>query len=284
MSVSTWIFEPGTSAQHLVDAIRSEHAGRPFAAAVVLGSGWSGLLPGDELLGRYAYADWDCFSAVPIRGQAGHLDVVRHGESCLLVFNGRLHCYQGLSAHAVSLPVRLAAALGCRHLLLTCAAGGITPDLAPGDYLLVTDHINLLGDNPLRGLEPPAFIDLSHLYQHQFAAELQSRCRAEDVRVRTGILAAMPGPSYETPAEIRMLARCGADVVSMSIVAEAIMAGYLGMPVAALALVANPAAGLDEAALDHTEVLAAGQRARLNSSLLLQALMAVWPGVAGPGD
>jgi purine-nucleoside phosphorylase len=243
---------------------------------VILGSGWGGVSESGELIAEFSYADHEDLFPLTIEGHPGQLRIIKLNRWYLAVFAGRFHCYQGLSAFEASLPVRLASALGCRRLLLTCATGGINETYEPGDFMYVSDHLNLLGDNPLKGLSESPFVDLTHLYNQEFSATLSRYSAGQHINLHTGVLAAMSGPSYETPAEIRMLAMLGADVVSMSMVHEAIMACYLDLEVVGLALVANPAAGLSDEAISHEDVLACGSSASYNSQLLFSKIVELW--------
>jgi len=246
--------------QSLLVAVRSAAGGRNIRLALILGSGFSAVIDRFEILSSFPYSEFDCFPAGRVAGHQGclHLGSI-DGRLCLL-FAGRFHTYQGLSAYQAALPVRIAEALGVRRLLLTAAVGGIAESLKSGDLCWVDDHLNLLGDNPLRGLQDNPFVDLCDLYDSRLypvAAALAEDC---GLHLGRGVLAAMAGPSYETPAEIRMLQRLGADLVGMSTVPEAIQAARCGMQVVALALVTNRAAGLDDEALSHNEVLQAAAR------------------------
>jgi len=268
VSETSWAFNPGEAGDQLAKAVRELTQIESFDLAVVLGSGWSEAAQLGETLGVFKYGDWPCFPAGQIAGHGGQLVAAQYSSCKILFFSGRFHCYQGLSAFQSAFPVRLAASLGCRRVLLTCATGGVNRSYRPGDFMLVEDHLNLLGDNPLRGLSGNTFIDLSGLYQRQ-VYDILVRRGVGDLRLHRGVLAAMAGPSYETPAEIRFLETAGVDVVSMSTVPEAIMARYLGMQVAAVAFVANCAAGLDPVAISHQDVLDCGaQHAHLFPSLV----------------
>ena len=249
--------KPETSVEQLVKEVRKQTQVECFDLAVVLGSGWAEAAKLGETLGIFEYSDWPCFPAGQIAGHGGQLIAVRAPACNILFFSGRFHCYQGLSAFQAAFPARLAAHLGCSRILLTCATGGINRAYRPGDFMLVDDHLNLLGDNPLRGLAGNTFIDLTGMYQGKVYDHVRAHSTA-DLVLHRGVLAALSGPSYETPAEIRFLAAAGADVVSMSTVPEAIMARYLGLQVAAVAFVANYAAGLCPVAVSHKEVLACG--------------------------
>jgi purine-nucleoside phosphorylase len=275
VSAKSWAFEPNSAAARLVEQLRRTAAVERFDLALVLGSGWGGVATLGEELVSIDYADWPCFPSGQTNGHAGRLVAIELGHWKVLCFCGRFHCYQGLSAFEAALPIRLAAALGCGRILLTCATGGINPAFACGDFMLVEDHINLLGDNPLRGLTQDPFVNMTDCYLTRLYESLSAEL-VEPAALHRGVLAAMPGPSYETPAEIRLLAAAGADVVGMSTVPEAIMARYLGMQVAAVAFIANRAAGLDDAPLSHSDVLACGERFTGLFPSLVAALTDSW--------
>lgn len=249
---------------------------RRFDAAVVLGSGLGSF--GDEVASaeRFCYSDHPCFAPARVAGHAGQLVAGVIEGMHVLVFCGRSHCYEGLTAYEAAVSARIAKGLGCSKILLTNAAGGVNPQYRPGDFMFLADHINFLGDNPLRGLGGEVFVDLCRLYSAWLYEPLCRFARSRDIALHQGTLVAMPGPSYETPAEVRALARLGADVVSMSTVPEAIMAGYLGMEVAGLSLVTNPAAGLSIGSLNHEEVLAEGTQASGRFTLLARELLRLW--------
>jgi purine-nucleoside phosphorylase len=246
-----------------------------YDAAVVLGSGWR---PAAEALGTpdaaVSLADVGGFPEPTV---AGHSPVVRSvtvGDRRVLVFLGRSHLYEGLPVSAVVHGVRTAVAAGCRIIVLTNAAGGIRAGFQPGQPVLISDHLNLTGRSPLTGPPPPAgyparFTDLTDLY----AARLRAIAREADPSLAEGVYAALPGPHYETPAEIRMLRAAGADLVGMSTALEAIAARHLGAEVLALSLVTNIAAGLSGDPLDHQDVLAAGQEAAARMGSLLARIL-----------
>jgi purine-nucleoside phosphorylase len=217
--------------------------------ALVLGSGWHDAVDG------FAQSGPDVpVAALPgfeKPGAAGHGAVVRSlraGENRVLAFTGRTHYYEARDVEAVAHGVRTAAAAGCRAVVLTSASGGIRDDLAVGDLVLVSDHINLTGASPLTGAQ---FLDLTDLY----SPRLRELCREIDPAPAEGVYAGYWGPNYETPAEIRAYRALGADVVGMSTVLEAIAARAAGLAVLAVSLVANRAAGLG-GRLDHADVLA----------------------------
>jgi purine-nucleoside phosphorylase len=254
----------------------AELTGHPaHDAAVVLGSGWR---PAADALGRadaeVALADLGGFaeSTVP-----GHVPVVRSvaaGPLRVLVFLGRTHLYEGHPVAQVVHGVRTAVAAGCRIVVLTNASGGIRAGFQPGQPVLISDQLNLTAQSPLAGPPPPEgygsrFTDLSDLY----AARLREIARAADPTLAEGVYAALPGPHYESPAEIRMLRTCGADMVGMSTALEAIAARHLGAEILGLSLVTNIAAGLSDQPLDHADVLATGQAAAARMGELLAQVL-----------
>ncbi|MCK4536311.1 MAG: purine-nucleoside phosphorylase [Desulfuromonadales bacterium] len=276
MCARYWTFNDSSPARNLVNMLIQDAGSDPIDLAIVLGSGWSHFADCGQLIAEYNYSDWPCFPTDIVAGHAGSLRLIHYLDWRILCFAGRFHCYQGLSAFQASLPIRIASALDCPRILLTCAAGGVNPAYQPGDFMWLDDHVNLLGDNPLKGLKEDIFVDLSHLYHEMLFDPLQVSMKDKGVVLHRGILAAMLGPSYETPAEIRMLASLGVDVVSMSVAHEAIMARYLKMDVAGLSLVANQAAGLAETNLSHADVLAQAELSRAQVHVLIEQLILVW--------
>lgn len=276
MCARPWAFDSASRVHDLLSAVIADAGAGPFDLAVILGSGWSHLAEVGRLRAEFPYVDWPCFPGRCVSGHDGRLAAIElHGHR-LLCFAGRFHCYQGLNAFEASLPVRIASALGCSRILLTCAVGGINLDFQPGDFVWISDHINLLGDNPLRWLPEEAFVDLSRLYDLSMFEGLRGYAVKSGIPLHSGVLAAMPGPSYETPAEVRMLSSMGVDVVSMSMAHEAIMARYLGLEVAGLSLVANRAAGQSEQPLCHDDVLGQAHMSQSNASSLFKTLAAAW--------
>jgi purine-nucleoside phosphorylase len=224
-------------------------------AAIVLGSGW--VAAADRLgppRAEVSFTDLPGFTAPAVAGQAGRVRSVAVGGCRVLVFLGRTHLYEGLGVGPVAHAVRVAAAAGCRTVVLTNAAGGLNEGYSVGQPVLVRDHLNLTGRSPIVG---PTFVDLTDLY----SARLRHLARAIEPSLTEGVYAALPGPHYETPAEIRMLRLVGADLVGMSTALEAIAAKAAGCEVLALSLVTNLAAGTSGEPLDHAEVLAAGHAA-----------------------
>lgn len=259
-----------------IEAVRGHLGPEPVDLAIVLGSGLGGIADDLKMAADWEYSEFPCFPSGEVAGHAGRLYAGTMDGRRVLLFQGRFHLYQGFSAHQTTVCVRMAHALGCKRVLLTNAVGGIHPDLVPGRFMFVTDHINLLGDNPLRGFGDDAFIDLTSLYRTELFEPLQKAAHDRGISLLRGVLAALPGPSYETPAEVRALQILGADAVSMSLVPEAVMAGFLGMEVVGLSCTANRAAGLGLGRLCHDEVLGAGRRGTATLSVLVELLASFW--------
>ena len=236
--------------------------------AVVLGSGWS---PAVAALGSptaaLPQADVPGFAPPRAAGHAGELLSVPVGAHRVLVLAGRIHAYEGHDLQHVVHPVRAACAAGARIVVLTNAAGGLRPDLAVGQPVLISDHLNLTARSPLIGAQ---FVDLTDAY----APRLRALARECDPELTEGVYAALPGPHYETPAEIRMLRVLGADLVGMSTVHETIAARAAGAEVLGVSLVTNLAAGMTGAPLSHAEVLAAGAASAARMGSLLADVIA----------
>lgn len=228
--------------------------------AVVLGSGLGDLDLGKPSL-EIPYASIPGFPKVRVKGHPGRLSIV--GPAAIL--RGRVHGYEGHPLEVVVGPVRTMAALGVRRLVLTNAAGGIRRSLRTGALMVISDHLNLMGQNPLRG--GPNFVDLTGVYETGLRA-LRG--------LPKGVYAGVPGPSYETPAEVRMLRTLGADAVGMSTVPEAIAARAAGLEVLGISLITNAAAGTTSTAVSHEEVLEAADRARPRMASLLRRIVAEW--------
>lgn len=246
--------------------------------ALVAGSGLSISL-GEPVAGPEPLADWLPFPVGSVAGHDHSLELLAAGGGRhALSFRGRLHSYQGYDAAQVAFPVRLAARLGARVLIMTNAAGGVRADWPAGTLVAITDHLNLTGLNPLRG-EPPAawgprFPDMATAYDPALVDRARRHARDLGFELATGVYAGLAGPSYETPAEVRMLRVLGADLAGMSTVLEVIAARHLGMRSLVLSLVTNPGAGVTETPLDHEDVLVAGRQAAGRVAALLGALLA----------
>jgi purine-nucleoside phosphorylase len=253
------------------------------ATAVVLGSGWGTFaqaVDSQEVRKTSWIREWPV-STVP--GHGGEIIKGHVGPVSVIVLSGRVHLYEGYSAADVVFPIRVLGRIGIKNVVLTNAAGGIRPDLVPGNLLLISDHINELGVNPLAGFWHPdlgsRFPDMSGAYDPEFIELSKKAAKAAGMKARTGILAACLGPSYETPAEVKALARLGADAVCMSTVPEVIAARQMGMRVSAVSLITNRAAGLDSDVLSHEEVRRAAAHAGERLSVFLKHLLVLIQGL-----
>ena len=250
------------AAQELTAALGGDHQ-----VAVVMGSGWA---PAADAFGTaaasVAIGDLPGFAAPTAVGHGGQIRSVRVGDRKVLLFLGRTHLYEGRGVEPVVHGVRTAAAAGVRTVVLTNAAGGLRPDHRVGQPVVIADHLNLTARSPLVGA---TFVDLTTLY----SPRLRELARELDPSLTEGVYAALPGPHYETPAEIRMLRTLGADLVGMSTALEAIAARAAGLEVFGLSLVTNAAAGITGEALDGEEVIAAGKAAATGLGAFLVRLV-----------
>ncbi len=250
----------------------------PPVAALVLGSGLGGLADRLEESITIPYHQIPHFPRPTVAGHAGELVVGRLGTTPVAAFRGRFHFYEGHDLGAVTFPVRVARRLGATTLILTAATGGIRPEHRAGDLACLADHLNLLGVNPLRGPNDdrigPRFPDMTAVYSPRLRALAHREADRLGVPLAEVVYACLPGPSYETPAEIRMLRTLGADVVGMSTVPEAIVARHAGLEVLAFALITNAAAGITGAPITHDEVLEAGRGAARSLGDLIEGVVA----------
>lgn len=245
--------------------------------AVVLGSGLGAFA--DQLKAQTAipYDEIPGFARSTVEGHAGRLVVGTTGESVVAAMQGRFHYYEGYSLADVTFPVRVFSRLGIKSLLLTNAAGGINVDFKQGALMLISDHLNLIGESPLRGANDnrfgARFPDLSEVYDRAFQQIAVEEARALNVELRHGVYAALSGPSYETPAEVRMLRVLGADAVGMSTVPEATVARHSGIKVLGISCITNMAAGVLNQPIDHAEVMETGERVRVTFTELLSRVI-----------
>ncbi|RMG54324.1 MAG: purine-nucleoside phosphorylase [Acidobacteria bacterium] len=236
----------------------------PIKAAVVLGSGLGAFAEQLDDRREMAYRHIPHFPVSTAEGHAGRLVLGWCQRIPVAVMQGRFHYYEGYTLEEVTFPIRVFGLLGIKTLILTNAAGGINRQFEPGSLMLIADHLNLMGANPLRGWNDarfgPRFPDMTMVYSKAYRDLAKREAAAMGLKLEEGVYVAVSGPSYETPAEIRMLRTLGADAVGMSTVPEAIVARHMGMDVLGLSLIANMAAGVLERPLDHREVLEMGER------------------------
>ncbi|GAA4674035.1 purine-nucleoside phosphorylase [Gordonia humi] len=259
--------DPDAAARAAAATIAAETACPSHDVAVVLGSGWA---PAAAAIGaptaELAMAGIPGFAPPSAQGHAGTVQSIRIGDARVLVLLGRIHAYEGHDLARVVHPIRTAAAAGARTVVVTNAAGGIRPGMSVGQPVLISDQINLTGRSPLRGAH---FVNMVDAY----SPALRRAARRVDPTLDDGVYAGLPGPQYETPAEIRMLGVIGADLVGMSTVHETIAARAAGLDVLGLSLVTNLAAGITGEALDHAEVLAVGRESATRMGRLLAAVI-----------
>jgi purine-nucleoside phosphorylase len=236
--------------------------------AIVLGSGLGGVIGAFRELGSIAFGQIPGLFQTTVRGHSGQLAVGLWDEIPVLLFLGRLHFYEGHSREVLIGPVRVAANFGTKVFVLTNAAGGINPLLKPGSLMAIRKHIKLVGSNAWRGLAAQSETIPGSSYSPRLIEAMHRHEAAVGRELLVGVYAALTGPSYETPAEIRALAACGADAVGMSTALEAEAAAELGQEVAAISCVTNAAAGLSNGPLDHAEVLD-------NAKLAIERLSAI---------
>jgi purine-nucleoside phosphorylase len=250
---------------------------RPPRVGLVLGSGLGPFADDLDDLVRVPYGQIPHFPASSVVGHAGNLCLGRVGAVPVACLQGRAHLYEGRRVDEVVFGVSLLARLGVSAVLLTNAAGGIAGTLSPGSLMLITDHLNLTGENPLQGpavAGVPRFVDMSYAYDPELSELARRAARAVGVDLAQGVYAGLRGPNYETPAEIRMLSVLGADAVGMSTVLEVLALRGLGVRVAAVSCITNLAAGLSKTTLSHDEVGATA----LQTSQRFAALLSAWIG------
>ncbi len=238
--------------------ILSQVSHRP-TIGMVLGSGLGDFADSLEDSQRLAFSEIPGFPLPTVPGHTGALVFGKKQGQTVVVLQGRIHYYEGLPQREITLPIRVLAALGVQKLVLTNACGGVNLSYRPGDLMLIADHINLSGGNPLIGPNldsfGPRFPDMSDLYCRDLREAIREKASAAGVDTQEGVYAMYSGPNYETPAEIRMFRTLGADVVGMSTVPEALVAGHCGMEVVGISCITNMAAGVLPVKLNHQEVM-----------------------------
>jgi purine-nucleoside phosphorylase len=271
-----------TEASRLGEAatfVQRESGGGPPRLGLVLGSGLGALA--DELIGlqRLPYGSIPHHPTSSVQGHAGNLCLGELAGVRVACMQGRVHAYEGHALSRVVFGVRLLAELGCQAVLLSNAAGGIAERLQAGDLMLIEDHLNLMGDSPLKGpsARGPRFPDMSQAYDPELRRLCEQAAQQAGVTLGRGVYAGLLGPSYETPAEIRMLRTLGADAVGMSTVPEVIALRQMGVRVAGVSCITNLAAGRSSEPLSHAEVEATAQRVKADFIRLFKG----WVGLVG---
>jgi purine-nucleoside phosphorylase len=244
---------------------------------LVLGSGLGAFADSLSDATRVPYAEIPSFPQSTAIGHAGRMVIGKAGSVAVAAMQGRVHLYEGYSAQQVAFPIRVFARMGIRAVILTNAAGGIDRSYSQGALVLIRDHINLQGTNPLVGANDdrfgPRFPDMSYAYAREYREIAREEAKKLGITLHDGVYAALSGPSYETPAEIEYLRRIGADLVGMSTVAEVIAARHMGLKVLAISCVTNMAAGILDQPLSHAEVMETGERVKSTFESLLRGVL-----------
>jgi purine-nucleoside phosphorylase len=244
---------------------------------LILGSGLGAYA--DRLDRKVAidYADIPHFPVSHVHGHAGRLVLGQRGGACCVAMQGRVHLYEGHSAATVAFPARVLVALGARIVIVTNAAGGLNPGWPPGTLMLIRDHIDLLRDHALRGDNDsrlgPRFPDMTRAYAPELRELVRQIAASQSVALEEGVYVAMPGPTYETPAEVKMLQGLGADATGMSTVPEVVVARHMGARVIGISCITNQAAGITGAELSHDEVTETATRVRATFERLLDGIL-----------
>ncbi len=238
---------------------------------IVLGSGLGSFVDELEILASVPYAELEGLPQSRVPGHAGRFVFGRLGATTLLVASGRVHLYEGWTAKEITAHLRWMHQRGIRRLVLTNAAGTANPEFAPGGWMMLKDHLNLTGTSPLLG--GPNFIDMSEIYSAALRHRFSEAASVDGMELHEGVYAGLLGPQYETPSEIRMLQRLGADAVGMSTVHEAIQARAVGLETAAFSCLTNWAAGLNPQPLSHAEVITTGKNAAGDFVRLLKTVL-----------
>ena len=263
-------------AEHGARIIRSRTTETP-RIAIILGSGLGAFADDFENAVSIPYEDITGFPRSTAEGHAGRLVVGKIDQVPLMAMQGRVHFYEGYSLEQVTFPIRVFKLLGIKTLILTNASGGVNVQFSQGALMIISDHLNLLGDNPLRGPNDtrfgPRFPDMTAVYSPELQEIVIEEAKALNVEVRRGIYAALAGPSYETPAEIHLMRTLGADAVGMSTVPEAIVARHMDLEVLGISCITNMAAGLSDEPINHDDVMATGDRVRETFTQLLRKVV-----------
>ncbi len=264
---------------------RVEHAARTIRArwmeeariGLVLGSGLGAFADDCEDSVVIPYEEIPGFARSTVEGHAGQMVLGRCAGVPIVVMQGRFHFYEGYEMDAVTFPVRTLELLGVKSVVLTNAAGGLNNTFTQGSLMLISDHLNLMGVSPLRGPNDerfgPRFPDMTEVYDREYQEIAAKEAQAMGIELRRGVYAALTGPSYETPAEIRMLRALGADAVGMSTVPEAIVARHMSLKVLGISCITNLAAGVLDAPINHAEVIETGERVRATFTDLLRRVI-----------
>lgn len=243
---------------------------------IILGSGLGEIA--DKISGiRINYSEIPGFKTSVVQGHEGKLVIGELDSKPVIAMQGRLHYYEGNTLQEVIFPVRVMKLLGIKKLLVTNAAGGINKDFTPGDLMIIADHINMLGSNPLIGKNNdelgPRFADMTYAYHKKLIETAENAAQDLNIKIQKGVYAAMTGPTYETPAEVKMLRILGADAVGMSTVPEVIAANHMGVKVLGISCITNMAAGILDRPLNHEEVIETANKVKKDFQNLVNEII-----------
>jgi purine-nucleoside phosphorylase len=279
------LYERATEAARFINAKAPTRTPR---AAIVLGSGLGGVADAIEEAVEIPYDEIPFFMRSTVEGHAGKLIVGALGGVDVVAMKGRFHFYEGYTMEEATFPVRVFALMGIKTLVLTNAAGGTAPHLGPGSLMVIIDHINMMGDNPLRGANDarfgPRFPDMTSVYAPEYIGIAHEVARELGIKLSEGVYLGLRGPSYETPAEVKLFTQLGGDALGMSTVPEAIVARHCQIKVLAISCITNVAAGLTRHEINHEEVIEVGARAgRQLGELIMRAVPRLVAGDAEQG-
>jgi purine-nucleoside phosphorylase len=269
-----------------VNAVRARTSTQPVAG-LILGSGLGPYADNLESKTVIPFREVPHFPRSTVAGHSGNIVLGLAGGVPVVALQGRVHAYEGYAPAETSFPGRVLCGLGIRSMIVTNAAGGVNIGFRPGDLMLITDHLNLTGSNPLIGANVPEwgvrFPDMSDGYTSELRALAQDVARQRGIPLREGVYAGLSGPSYETPAEIRMLRTLGADAVGMSTIPEVIVANHMGVKVLGISCISNMAAGILPRKLTHQEVMDTTEMVKLQFLSLLDGIIPRLAAIAGAG-
>jgi purine-nucleoside phosphorylase len=270
--------DPSMQIQSAVELVRNTISELVPRVGIVLGSGLGALVDALKIEATVAYADIPCFPTSTVDGHAGRLVLGNLAGVPVAVMQGRVHLYEGYSAGQVVFPTRVLVRLGASSLVITNAAGSVNPRFSGKELMLISDHLNLSGANPLLGPNDvalgPRFPDMTDAYDLEYRQIAREVAKEKGITLREGVYAGLLGPSYETPAEVRMLGLLGADAVGMSTVSEVIAARHMGARVVGLSCLSNLGAGLAAGPLTHEEVKAAAIALQNDLTTLVSGIVA----------
>ena len=255
-----------------------KRAGINPTVGIVLGSGLGNFAERAEIVSEIPYEDIPCFPRSTVEGHKGRFVFGKIGKTPVVIMQGRVHYYEGYPMEDVIMPARIMGLLGIKTLLLTNAAGGVNKGFSAGDLMLIKDHISCFVPNPLIGKNlselGTRFPDMSEVYDRELSGRIKACAESLGTELKEGVYCQLTGPSYETPAEIKMLSVLGADAVGMSTAVEAIAARHMGVRVCGISLITNMAAGISEVPLSHEEVKEAADKAEVKFGALVERFIA----------